>query len=890
MNLLNEITSHTNGAQFVRADLHIHSFGPGGSYDVKDAAMTPEAIVDAAIAENLKVIAIADHNVIGNVRNALKRAEGKDILVVPAVELSTQQGHLLVYCSTPDALEHFYAKLQITADKRFCQDTIPQCLKYAEEFEGFGILAHIDQEAGLEFAHPKFDAFKQDILNCKNLLAIEITSAEKGHWYSHLDDNPDRKNCAIVRREHLGHETDVHLAKVMGSDSHALNALGRNAQGNKRLTRFKMESPTFESLRIALLDCAARVRLEDLIPLGVPHFVGMKLEGGFLRDQVINFSPNLTCIIGGRGAGKSTMLESLRVCSGHITENSLIDSEVWPDCISLIYEDEVGQRHTLTRSKANDILNADANGPTCIGIESYGQGQTAETIKHCDKDPAILLKFLDGFIELAEIEAQDEELRNALLENQTEIERLQLEINRIQEIEKAKKLADNQVETLKKQKAGEVAELEQKLANGRVFRTKLQTNLSNLLTSISDGLTSDDLVTLIEEMDGTTLAVGKTELDTVKALMNGLAGDLDKMSKQLKENITATTEKITAQLTIWSAKEKQTKDRIEDLRRELEKQNIKLDMAFIRKVTKDATDFAQLLDTLKKSLPKQKEAFTKRRQLLADRRTLKSKMFTTRNAFATGVNSNLATCVVDYSVHLRFHEGSLSPALEEFVKEAMNWRTSQVPKAALIASHISPLNLVEAIVKKNTAVLEQILDQSKNKVFSRQDAQTVLDTLGQWKNRCILERCTFQDRPEIKVTKTVTLPDGKKAYPSRDFTQLSLGQQQSILLTILLFSKSKMPLVIDQPEDNLDSEFIYTTLVRSLRSIKEHRQVIIVTHNANITVLGDAELIIPLRGASDVSLIRDRGSIDTDKTKKMVCTILEGGERAFKRRQALYGF
>jgi hypothetical protein len=137
---------------------------------------------------------------------------------------------------------------------------------------------------------------------------------------------------------------------------------------------------------------------------------------------------------------------------------------------------------------------------------------------------------------------------------------------------------------------------------------------------------------------------------------------------------------------------------------------------------------------------------------------------------------------------------------------------------------------------------------------------------------------------------TDTLPDGKKAYPSRDFTQLSLGQQQSILLTILLFSKSKMPLVIDQPEDNLDSEFIYTTLVRSLRSIKEHRQVIIVTHNANITVLGDAELIIPLRGASDVSLIRDRGSIDTDKTKKMVCTILEGGERAFKRRQALYGF
>jgi ABC-type lipoprotein export system ATPase subunit len=155
---------------------------------------------------------------------------------------------------------------------------------------------------------------------------------------------------------------------------------------------------------------------------------------------------------------------------------------------------------------------------------------------------------------------------------------------------------------------------------------------------------------------------------------------------------------------------------------------------------------------------------------------------------------------------------------------------------------------------------------------------------------CAIERCPFEDRPEIRVRKTVTLPDGRKTYPSRDFSQLSLGQQQSILLTILLFSKSRTPLIIDQPEDNLDSEFIYKTLVRSLRTIKEHRQVIIVTHNANIAVLGDAELIIPLRGASDLSVIRSRGSIDTEETKEIVCTILEGSPRAFKRRSEVYGF
>src|SRR5262249_2485440 len=102
MALLDEIQAQSNGAQFWRGDLHIHSFGEGGSYDVSDNGMTPENIVDAAITERLHVIAIADHNAIGNVRRAVQHSNGKaNILVVPAVELSTMQGHLLVYFETP---------------------------------------------------------------------------------------------------------------------------------------------------------------------------------------------------------------------------------------------------------------------------------------------------------------------------------------------------------------------------------------------------------------------------------------------------------------------------------------------------------------------------------------------------------------------------------------------------------------------------------------------------------------------------------------------------------------------------------------------------------------------------------------------------------------------
>lgn len=105
----------------------------------------------------------------------------------------------------------------------------------------------------------------------------------------------------------------------------------------------------------------------------------------------------------------------------------------------------------------------------------------------------------------------------------------------------------------------------------------------------------------------------------------------------------------------------------------------------------------------------------------------------------------------------------------------------------------------------------------------------------------------------------------------------------------MLSSDSKLPLIIDQPEDNLDSEFIFHSLVPVLRAAKERRQIIVVTHNPNIAVLGDAELIVALKSTSDKSTIVARGSIDDPATKKTVCTILEGAEEAFKRRAKMYG-
>ena len=174
-------------------------------------------------------------------------------------------------------------------------------------------------------------------------------------------------------------------------------------------------------------------------------------------------------------------------------------------------------------------------------------------------------------------------------------------------------------------------------------------------------------------------------------------------------------------------------------------------------------------------------------------------------------------------------------------------------------------------------------------MFSKTDADQIIENISKPNVLYQIERCQYDDVPVITLTRKSTGTDGKETYVQKDFSRLSLGQQQSILLSILLFSNRNCPLIIDQPEDNLDSEFIYKTLVKNLRRVKEHRQVIIVTHNANIAVLGDAELIIPLKSTSERTHIIDRGSIDNTVTKKITCAILEGGEKAFIKRKEIYG-
>jgi ABC-type cobalamin/Fe3+-siderophores transport system ATPase subunit len=124
---------------------------------------------------------------------------------------------------------------------------------------------------------------------------------------------------------------------------------------------------------------------------------------------------------------------------------------------------------------------------------------------------------------------------------------------------------------------------------------------------------------------------------------------------------------------------------------------------------------------------------------------------------------------------------------------------------------------------------------------------------------------------------------------------LSTGQKATAVLLLLLL-ESEGPLVVDQPEDDLDNRFITEGIVPRMREEKRRRQFVFATHNANIPVLGDAELIIGLSAAGEAGQGHAElkpeymGSIDNLQVSEMVKEVLEGGRAAFETRRIKYGF
>lgn len=217
MAALDDVLSQPTGARFYRADLHIHSFG--GSHEVKDAAMTPDGIVSTAAHERLSIIAITDHNEINDPERVIQASQGAPVLVIPGIELSTPEGHLLCYLPSTDALRRLHARLEFAdrgKETSRCKHSLLDCLNVVQSLGGFGVLAHVDIPSGFETDNPGGSPHKADVLCHPTLLGIELKHATSPISYADGDPDAERARMGRERIKRLKLGSKQSLARVLG--------------------------------------------------------------------------------------------------------------------------------------------------------------------------------------------------------------------------------------------------------------------------------------------------------------------------------------------------------------------------------------------------------------------------------------------------------------------------------------------------------------------------------------------------------------------------------------------------------------------------------------------------------------------------------------------------
>lgn len=893
MVLLKDVHLVDSGARFLSVDLHIHSYG--ASHDVKDSTMTPEAIVDSALRQGLSVIAITDHNSNVNVQRAVDHARENyagQILVMPGVEVTTAHGHLLAYFA-PDCtadLAKFLSRLDLIgemgADNTRTAKSMADTIAEAEKLGGICIAAHIDREkTGFDAFAPGFQNWKKDIITSPGLYGLECDTEDALVWYSEHDEagsaGVERKKMLTARQFMHGLAARYHLAHVQGSDAHSM-ARFEHQDPSKPWTRIKLAELSTNALRVAFIDPTARVRACASVPRSIPRIHGMAITGGFLHDEKIHFSDNLTCLIGGRGTGKSTAIRAIAYGLG--LNDEFGDFDNCPDSVTVFCEDANGILYRYVRTRGGDVevKAKDDRSITDVPIDAFpieyfGQGELAKVAEDPLKHPELFQEFLDRHTNLRDLLETEELLVTSLRDNAARLIPLESAFGQLTAKKKSLEEIEKKLQIAEEGHLRDVVGTQSKLAAEKTVRESIEaiaaeyTNgytLSQIQRGFDQiaataGTCTDDeasiatMTAIKAELRKNNAAVKQKELE-LNALLKSCAKELVKLAGELKVSHQRMSGEVAMKLA------------------ELKARGLVTDIPGLESLLRQKTSVAKEIAAVEQRSDERRQCRVQRTELRTKLKEVRDNMTARRKAQLKGINASLSETIKDYTIFVKYDDAGITAEFESFIQEKMHGTYLQDNLIKNLCSRITPSELTDLVLERNYEKISAITG------ISTEWADKIVGKLCYWSILFELQALAKQPKPTITVR--------TKSTPTKEIPvlQLSDGQRHTILLTIAMLAESNVPLIIDQPEDDLDNAFIFSSIVATLRAIKERRQVILVTHNANIAVLGDSELILPMYRENDCGKTRDRGSIDTDATKLCVLEILEGGSTAFLRRKEMY--
>ncbi len=907
------------GARWWKFDFHAHTPASADTEHWQksigtEQEVTPEKWLLRFMAAGIDCVAITDHNSgvwIDRIKTAYEKMKSqsdngsppegfRELTLFPGVEISANGGvHILAIfdpnatTSDIDALLGAvgYQGTRGNSDgetNKSAAEVIAEVLKAG----AIPIPAHADDEKGLLRVKPgtkqcslSANTIKQ-VLEVEGLLAIE--------WCSAATPFPE----AVEKQASA-------LTRVLGSDCHSFQ--GNNAPGS-RYTWVKMAKPTLEGLRLALLDGngVSILRSEEgsFDPFKIPAHIIRAIEinkmkvMGHGKPARFEFSPYFNAVVGGRGTGKSTMVHALRIATQRENELEVLpedsepyerfqsfrrvtegrddpgalrqDTEIrveWQTENSLLRVTwQAADEKAIVEEWQNDQwqqTESQAINASRFPLRLFSQGQI---IAMAGKGRLALLNVIDEAAGVESLQQNFEEARRAFLTQRTQLREIEGKLTTLPEVKRRLQEVKEKLNFLKQ---GDQAAIQQAYAQAR-YQEQILSDTQAKLHNMVEMLRGTAKQLILDEWPPEYF--GESDVDLLQ-WRREVDAFLTKICQSLEQEICSLEQFVNSlesreQLMAWNSRIRSIYNKYEELQKQLASQGVSDSQAFTR-LTQEQQELEKQVKTLQQletlhnelvsQIQRQQELILEYRQAITQKREefLEQKL---------EQNPYVRIQVVSFG----FDKQIIEQSLRELIEAPDERFQDDIDK--LVSEITTNTEDINCKLEKLNNIRSVLLDRS--------------DTIGgRFSN--YLERKL--QKPEFADYVMTWFPedDLKIQYQRNnqwyEIHEGSQGQRSAALLAFLL-AFGEEPIVLDQPEDDLDNHLIYDLIVRQIRENKLRRQLIVITHNANVVVNGDAELVHVMDFKNGQCVVAQSGVLQDKQVREEVCRVMEGGREAFASR------
>lgn len=930
---------HYPGSRWWKFDFHNHT--PASSdFDPSEInTLQPRDWLLAYMRKGIDCVAVTDHNTsdwIKKLQTVLREMAQENpaplgyhpLALFPGVEITTCDSlHILaifgpeVNKSVLDGL--LVGKLSIsnvgkpTAELMVSESasTVIDCI---HALNGLAIAAHVEKDSGLlQGSTDTSGTFKP---KQSGRLIDDVLPKLDGLEFHSIDNDCYRHFASRIADK----------AMVSGADwPH------NSANAGSRFSWIKMSEPSFDGLRLALLDPESALRrsdqkTDDPQPLPEQWIRSISLENMHLRRDghgplTLHFNPAYNAVIGGRGSGKSTVLECLRLAlarEGELEKLNKPDekSEIWKtfegfrreyvqrDKPGMMLPDtkitvevvkgnaESSQHFQFIWSKqadgrfATQVLRQDEGSWQATGLDEKQASAlfpvkifSQKQILALANNPQALLEYIDDSIRdgKGDWRQQFDERKSALLAARLRVRTLKKELQKKPALELEYKEARRKAVVFSNANFGPLLKAFQRASQQQRALDDFYQLLNNDVASLQTGIQQASSLAASELTQ--FLAESPAELATRDAAI-ALKSRLVTQYEQIATIVLSMQDQLVTAQTELAASDWQQENQLhiqsyqqETARLKAEGFNSAQDAALavaseerlgkqleqIKVFETELEQAEQIVDAAAQALTACREELTQKREAF-----IKS-LFEQNDMLKVSLRSMASARDADGELRqiLRLPDSSRFEDVwqeDEFGQgSGLLWDMVDPTCASAVGERLHNMKL--DIEGKNKKILRTTLHGALVKRLEALQDES-FDELAWW-------------FPEDEVTLEYR-PKKNAAY--KNINQASAGQKTAAILSFLLVHGDE-PLLLDQPEDDLDNALVSELVVEQLRRNKAHRQLLVVTHNANIVVNADADLVMTMDFNGQINLASEGGLQET-AVRQDICRVMEGGEEAFRQR------